>query len=196
MSLNPLIAAVTWFLCRGPAVRGPMGIGWAGRAGAHRRCVSPPPQKARPAVSGGPYSDRGPTSGVIPSPAMLSASQGPKSAVAQGDKSYGAATDKHGHGDLSDPCEHCGCCSSPRRSGPLVAGVRSRPAHARCAGAPTGVAPCRARRSWAIDPARTWTEPPQWPHLDPRQRATIRRSGGCRGSFRSSCRLSRPHWTC
>jgi hypothetical protein len=28
MSLNPLIAAVTWFLSRGPAVRGPMGIGF------------------------------------------------------------------------------------------------------------------------------------------------------------------------
>ncbi len=39
MSLNPLIAAVALFLSRGPAVCGPVGIGWAGRAGAHRRCL-------------------------------------------------------------------------------------------------------------------------------------------------------------
>ena len=52
--------------------------------------------------------------GVIHPARSLTASEGPKSAVPQGDKSYRAATDKHGQVDPSDTCEHCGCCSSSR----------------------------------------------------------------------------------
>jgi hypothetical protein len=62
--------------------------GWAGRAGAHRWCASPSPQKAPRRRLCGPYSDRGALAGVIHPARSLTASEGPRSAVPQCYKSY------------------------------------------------------------------------------------------------------------